>query len=339
MTKKEYHHYSVDELAADPDFQRWVNAPSESDTQFWQEMLTDYPHLQPTITTARQLVLLIQANRRAGQWSAEQQREAHARLMRSVRQDHHLRATRRRWWLSAAATLLLLVSCAWLFWPHSSSAEQLTAYHTGFGETRSIDLPDGSRVILNANSELSLHDNWETGSNRIVQLRGEAYFEIEPKPATGAKFTVVTKDLNVNVLGTIFNVYSRESETSITLEEGKVGLSLSGQPDKLLTKPGERVVYSAREQRLVEETVTPLSQSSWKDGVLILDDVSLATLGRIIEETFGKKVVFQNEAIRQKAMTTKLPGAHDLNLLIETTEAAFGIRIIQTNDQLRFEER
>ncbi|PHN01057.1 hypothetical protein CRP01_38935 [Flavilitoribacter nigricans DSM 23189 = NBRC 102662] len=337
MEKENYQHHSVDELAADPDFQRWVKQPTASDQEFWRDVINTYPHLQSDILAARQLVLIAHSNERTGQWAEERKQATHDRIMQSVNQPKRRGSYRFLWVPAAAASLLFMVACIWLLWPTSVGANQEVVYRTDFGETLLLTLPDSSRVTLNSNSELRLGASWETGADRKVTLSGEAYFEIEPKPATRAKFTVVTKDLEVNVLGTAFNVFSRERETSVTLDEGTVELSLNGQAEKLLTQPGEHVVYSARDQRLLEDEVVPGTQSSWKDGVLIFEDIPLEELGNIIEETFGLEAVFQDDGIRQKRITGTVPGAHDLDLLLETLEAALKIRIIQTDSLVRFE--
>lgn len=339
MEKGHYQHHSVDELATDPDFQRWVKEPSTADQKFWSDVITAYPHLQASILAARQLVLITHANERAGQWPEKQKQVTQDRIMRSVNRPGRRRPYRFLWVPAAAASLLIFAIGIWLLWPQPQSAaqNQKMVYRTGFGETLLLSLPDSSRVTLNANSELRLDTDWEAGTDRQVTLVGEAYFEIEPKPATGAKFTVVTKDLEVNVLGTAFNVYSRERETSVTLDEGRVELSLNGQTEKLLTQPGEHVVYSARDHRLLEDEVVPGTQSSWKDGILIFEDIPLEALGEIIEETFGLEAAFQDDAIRQKRITGTVPGAHDLDLLLETVGTALNIRIIQTDSLVRFE--
>ena len=72
-----------------------------------------------------------------------------------------------------------------------------------------ILLPDGSAVTLNANSKLQYY----THSARKVWLEGEAFFEVKKIPETAEPFQVVTNDLTITVLGTTFNVNSRNEQT------------------------------------------------------------------------------------------------------------------------------
>ncbi|MGB3800860.1 MAG: FecR family protein, partial [Lewinella sp.] len=142
-------------------------------------------------------------------------------------------------WLAAAAILLLLVAGGLALF---SGGEELTTTTTGFAEQKSVALPDGSIVRLNANSSLSYAPDWDDREDREVILRGEAYFEVLPNPTTGQKFLVTTPDLTVAVLGTVFNINSREEETSVFLEEGKIALQLkAGDQTEKTMEPGELV--------------------------------------------------------------------------------------------------
>tara|TARA_R110002051_G_scaffold64139_1_gene116735 strand:- start:14433 stop:15344 length:912 start_codon:yes stop_codon:yes gene_type:complete len=102
------------------------------------------------------------------------------------------------------------------------------SYTTAYAENKSITLPDSSEVILNAESELSFSDKkWD--SNRNIDLKGEAYFKV----AKGKKFTVETSEGLVTVLGTQFNVETREDYFEVTCFEGLVSVTINGEETKL----------------------------------------------------------------------------------------------------------
>lgn len=85
------------------------------------------------------------------------------------------RAMKRIWvWSSAAAIALLCVT--WVFWPKQVSEN--IVYKTGYGETQNIELPDGSMVLLNANSRLTWESNWKNTMERQTTLDGEAFFDV-----------------------------------------------------------------------------------------------------------------------------------------------------------------
>src|SRR5690606_5303681 len=106
--------------------------------------------------------------------------------------------------------------------------DEFVTYKTGYGQVEKIVLDDGSQVTLNANSELKWKRSWEKDRNRIAILRGEAFFNVSTilseDSGVTTRFVVHTEDLNIQVVGTEFNVKSRSSKTDIFLKEGKIKL-------------------------------------------------------------------------------------------------------------------
>ncbi len=122
----------------------------------------------------------------------------------------------------AAAVVILLVGS--YFYVNSLDATIATQY----AETKEIVLPDHSKVILNADSELSYSKkNWD--ANRNLNLKGEAFFKV----AKGEKFTVATTDGTVSVLGTQFNVENRNDFFEVSCYEGLVSVSFNNKDYKL----------------------------------------------------------------------------------------------------------
>ncbi|MDX6746787.1 FecR family protein [Polaribacter sp. PL03] len=128
----------------------------------------------------------------------------------SLKADKKSKVFRLKNTMSIAATLLLLVSTFYFL-------NFNTEVNTGFGERRTIVLPDNSTVILNAKSSLSYNKkNWK--QDRTLELEGEAYFKV----AKGSKFQVKTTEGTISVLGTQFTVFEEEGFLTVTCFEGKV---------------------------------------------------------------------------------------------------------------------
>ena len=201
------------------------------------------------------------------------------------------------WWNWAiAASLLLLFS---LFFYQTGLPEFLQkkdiVYQTGFGERMQITLNDGSLITLNANSKLKWDENWEHEGKRIAILDGEAFFEVEKK--NGIPFTVETEDVSVVVLGTSFNVDSREEKTEVYLEEGKVNLKLRNEPDlknvkasrEIVMKPGDQVRYSVREKKVERsEGQTMITAAAWKNNVLNFKNMKFSEVLNLLREIYGQ---------------------------------------------------
>lgn len=81
--------------------------------------------------------------------------------------------------IAIAASVTLIVATSVWYLATSAANESSNEYKTGFAKTKKITLPDGSKVILNANSALKLSADWSKTGDRQVWLDGEAYFEVE----------------------------------------------------------------------------------------------------------------------------------------------------------------
>lgn len=175
--------------------------------------------------------------------------------------------SRRFLWLGRAAAAVLLIAGTFMLFQQFGTPEEILE-QTAYGEVKEFYLPDSSMVVLNGNSSISYLDEWDAGATRVVHLQGEAYFKVRKKPATQAKFHVVTNDLTVEVLGTAFNVNTFENETQVFLEEGKVKVNLDHEPDQVVNLvPGEVMQYSTIKQQLTPpEKVVQELQPNWRTG-------------------------------------------------------------------------
>ncbi|MEK6481304.1 FecR domain-containing protein [Catalinimonas sp. 4WD22] len=182
-------------------------------------------------------------------------------------------------------------------------------YQTGYGETLEVTLPDGSEVLLNNNSVLSYDPNWREGGAREVNLEGEAFFSVI-HTLDHQKFRVMTsEEVNVEVLGTRFNVNNRRNTTEVVLNEGKVKVNIQAEQEKqeILMEPGELVAYSRTTQQYRKKLVDTKTRTSWKDRLLTFDSQSLKQIAQILEDNYGYKIVFVSEEISSYTFTGTLP--------------------------------
>lgn len=126
--------------------------------------------------------------------------------------------------------------------------------NTAYAENKEIILPDNSKVILNADSEVSFSErNWDIKRN--VDLNGEAFFKV----AKGKRFTVATDAGMVTVLGTQFNVEHREGVFEVTCFEGLVSVTFQDKETKLPAGTSFMVV----EGKVVDALEPKALQPSW----------------------------------------------------------------------------
>lgn len=150
-----------------------------------------------------------------------------------------------------------------------------------------ITLADGTKVWLNAASSLSYPNKFSDNERRVV-LQGEAYFEV----AHNAKkpFIVSTRDQEIKVLGTTFNVnaYQNEGMTVTTLINGRVKLNSPNSSKAAYLKPGEQSILNQNAFRIMPVDVT--FYTAWKDGEFIFKATPLSTVLRQIERWYNLEI-------------------------------------------------
>lgn len=204
---------------------------------------------------------------------------------------------------AAASFLLVLGALSWL----QFDRQRMITVSTIYGEQKEVTLPDQSLVKLNSNSTLSFRKHWGSKKTRQVQLAGEAYFEVQKNLDLPQKFEVLTKDLKVQVLGTIFNVNARAEETTVFLEEGKVNLDLENREEDIDMEPGDIVSYSKQTRVPERKQVVEEIPASWKDGTVVFKDSPLQDILQRLQEIYGVEVVYENRSYLERRYRISLP--------------------------------
>jgi transmembrane sensor len=319
----DYHSYSSREFASDDYFQRWVFRPDPETEQFWQAFMRQHPGQVPAMTEARSLLTRLgedadapPAGRKQAVWERIQ-----AQLREEARPVRQPARTMPLWqkWAAGVAAMFLLVT-AYLYFIYAPAPG---VYTTRSGEKRVIQLPDSSEVVLNEESTLRLAEAWNRGESREVWLEGEAYFEVRKKPGAGnARFIVHTSNLNVEVLGTRFNVNTRRERTQVVLSEGQVKINPLNQSadSALYLAPGEAVTVGAQ-QPAARQTVKPEFYTAWTSNELVLNKTTLREISTFIEENYQLSVRFQHDSLPDLILDgTALPtGDRDIFLKAVTT--------------------
>ena len=210
---------------------------------------------------------------------------------------------------SVAASLAAVAFGVWWIGARTGHL-QYSQIKTGYGEIKSIILPDSSIVTLNANSSIRIPEEWSDASGRQVWLEGEAYFQVQKKPATVAKFVVHTRQVDVEVLGTKFNVNVRRERAVVSLEEGKVRLSVHGNDSAVLVKrspmvlrPGQVVQIEGAQQARVNDDKDVTARSGWTHHEFHFDNTPLRDIAGMIEDTYGYKMEVADTSMLQVAIS------------------------------------
>lgn len=213
-------------------------------------------------------------------------------------------------------------------------------YTTQFGKTQSVTLPDGTKVTINANSELRVPVYQPEDSIREVWLEGEAFFSVR-HTQDHRKFVVNTSHgLRIEVLGTQFNVNSREERATVVLNSGKVKVQVPTpeQQSQWVMKPGDLVEYKPEDQRVNQQKVDTTLYTSWRKNLLLFKDTSLKEIARLIGDNYGYEVTFEEDSLARLQFTGSVP-ADQPELLLTTLAKSFSLNITQHEQQITIDRR
>jgi ferric-dicitrate binding protein FerR (iron transport regulator) len=229
-------------------------------------------------------------------------------------------------WYWAAASIILLIGTVWSITYLTNDLQQVA---TAYGETKKVELPDGTVVFLNANSSLTYQEEMP----REVELKGEAYFQVF-HTRDDAPFRVITSDLTVNVLGTEFNVNTRHEKTDVVLNEGKVKLDFVRmvKSKSLLMEPGEKVSYSQKSGTYQIKLVDPEAYTLWKSGTLNFDHTPLREVFQLLRDLYGVEIILENKQVLDKVFTGQVN--QELDVIMTLIEKSFDLKSEKVGDTI-----
>ena len=229
-----------------------------------------------------------------------------------------------RGWSVAASMLLVSVLGGYLF----RSQLLFTAYHTAYGQTATHHLPDGTTVVLNANSTLSVPRFGFGNEVREVLLEGEGEFNVT-HTAKHQRFVVKTPgNFQIEVLGTEFVVYARERGKRVFLNKGSVKLALPhGQ--QLYMKPGNVVTVANSGRYQLTESNSARPYLAWKDHWFYFDNTTVAEVAQQIQEQFGVKVIVSDSELAQRRIAGNFK-ARKADDLLQILSEMLNLNVVKT---------
>lgn len=191
-----------------------------------------------------------------------------------------------------------------------------------------VNLPDGTKVWLNAASSLKYPAVFNQ-SNRVVELKGEAYFEVAKlinKTGNRVPFKVKSnlgegRNQEVEVLGTHFNInaYDNEPNSKTTLLEGSVRvLNVSASTSNLL-KPGQQSIIRSSSPSILIKDVDAEETVTWKDGFFSFNDENLETIMNKISRWYNVDIEYRGTKIN-KLFGGRISRFNSVNEVLETLQ-------------------
>lgn len=205
----------------------------------------------------------------------------------------------------AAILLLPLISGITVYYFMSEDGRHATptVFTTQKGEKAEAILPDGSKVWINSASTLRYDDRFNR-NERVVYLEGEGYFEV--KPDADCPFTVKTPSIDIQALGTSFNVrsYEADQEASAVLLEGKIRVVASGQ-EKML-QVNQRILFDKKTQQFITDRVQASHFIEWKKGSLYFHNQTYYDIAATLSRIYNVNIRVASEELRPMRFTGTL---------------------------------
>jgi len=231
--------------------------------------------------------------------------------------------------VAIAATLLVLAAPVFL-------SDQSVSYSTGVGEQRTIMLADGTSVMLNTNTDITIR--YGKKMRQVDMKRGEAFFSVHHDQAR--PFTVAVNDLKVTDVGTRFDIRNDLDRTQVSVTEGIVDIGLviaNGEHPGLQPKPlrltaGDQAVYHMGHD-IVTNTFDVEQLTAWKQGQLVFENDDLATVTAELNRYFDRPVILAEADLGNLRFSGVLQ-IHDQKRALRDLTAFFSLKTKETHSSV-----
>lgn len=295
------------------ELEAWVSVHSENKEQF-----EEYKKLW--------LLTKIEQNRKAidvaDNWQQVQQqlfeKEARVIPLQTKKQS--------RKWLSIAATIALVLVGGWAYFTYFQNQELYFA--NAQNEPRTIELADGSQVILNQASSIRFSID-KKEKQRAVELTGDAFFDVAREEKM--PFKIQAANVEVEVLGTSFYVDARAKEDAIQVmvESGKVAVR-TNESEQILN-PNEQAIYSKVTQKLTKQSNEDNNFNALKTNTLTFEDASLEDVVFALNRQYNSNINLSNEALKDCKIDATYKDK-SLNAILAILSSTLGIEVEQNGE-------
>lgn len=259
----------------------------------------------------------------------EARRDAIAAALPANDTEHGLQshASRRRWpiigGLAAAALIGVIIAPQW----EREAPQTMVAYRTGPTETRTINLEDGSHILLDRNSRLALADG---RAPRVEMQAGAAYFDIRHDPARA--LVIRAGNYELRDIGTRFDVAMAPDRLVIAVSEGKLTVGpMAGKGAAVIA--GQKIDIATATGKARVKLVDPAGVGAWRGGRLVYQDAPLALVAVDLSRYVGRQVTVDPTMadVRVSGVFAISDGAG----LIQQIEALLPVEAVATDGAVR----
>jgi len=332
----DYTKHTAEDFVSDDSFVRYFFKENERDHFFWEKWIDEHPEKYREISTAKQLLEILSLGLPQNELDEELNKMKYHIDEKISLENRSLmitpptvsnRKTKRNNFLRIAAVLIFILTSATvvIYLTRESKNEvedaiqqELIVKRNSKGQKSLIQLQDGSVIRLNSNSEISFYENFSNNDARIVELKGEAFFEVTTNP--NKPFIVNTEYLSVKALGTSFNVnaYGESEALKVSLVTGKVEVNIDNDiVNKSILEPGDGLSFNRRSKMVTKGKFDPEIILAWRKGIIYFKDTSWEEIVITLERWFDVEFEVKNTPRNQKLYSGQFNN-QSLELVLES---------------------
>ncbi|WP_158856296.1 FecR family protein [Lunatibacter salilacus] len=298
---------SKEDFLTNPEFVRWVRHPSPELELYWSNWIAANPDSLSEFLLAKEIMMAVIYDEPGVPEGKKQ--ELLSRILKespkiekntNSSESHSESGNLLRWVYRAAAVVLFSIGLVWLMSENKISEssesevtpEEMISRATKPGEKLQFSLEDGTRVWINSSTVIRFPKEMKSGGRKFY-LEGEAYFEVSHDSLR--PFQVFAGDLVTTVLGTSFNVTTKESDRiKVALLEGKVSISHSNFEGESFLEPGEMLQYKEDGQVTTTHFFDIKEITAWRNGLIQFKNASIDEVLKKLEDWYGVHIAVEN---------------------------------------------
>ncbi|WP_373520445.1 FecR family protein [Aquiflexum sp.] len=304
-----YRDYDIANFITDEFFIQWVKNPDENNQHFWEKWISEHPEKRTLVSEAANLIRSVKyanspefTDKMYIETFEQILRADHSRQVRQTNAQIMTSAKKKDFYsvfpIRGIAASLLVLFCIWgqheavKFSPEPVEIPEIpmVTRSNPAGQKSIIDLPDGTKIHLNSESEIKFPKDF-SDDIRMVSLKGEAFFEVEKEHRP---FLVQSGNTKIYVLGTSFNVNQRgNGSLYVALMTGKVSVNTENG-NQMTLDPNE--MLEMKKGGVFRKTgFDPMGITGWKDNYLVFKSAKLPYVKKKLETWYGVKIIFEGD--------------------------------------------
>ncbi|HSC54728.1 MAG TPA: FecR domain-containing protein [Phnomibacter sp.] len=347
---EKYSTITVDDLLLDDFFIQSHSVPTPDSIAFWQQLMQQHPAQVATVSEAQSILQHLHAYNTPVAPPAGAAERGWTNLKAIAEKEHLFETTSpvqqpativplfKKAWFKIAAAAVVVVGSFFAYQAVNKPALP-SLVTTGYGKQQKLFLPDSSLVVLNGNSSIKFSKQWGNNETREVWIEGEAFLQVKhlAKNAVaannGERFVVHLRNLDVEVLGTSFNVKSRKKTEEVMLQEGSVQLTANALDGTVKMEPGDVIVFDADSRKMLRKKSEPHTMNGWTTNQLHFDSTPLTEVVSMLEETYGLKITIANPTLLSRSISGDVTATNE-DILLQAIEVMLDAKVARHNSEV-----